>query len=270
MKILQASISENGTTGNSGDAKKGDQRNELNIRDWYDKPWSYVIRHPDSNIGIRAAITAYKLYYSRLVGYDQSQRNTLYAALKSNGFDVDKYINSGVKTETDCSAYVYAAYAVHVPTIRSDGNAPSTHDMADFYKRHGFIVYNTSDYTHSVEKLKIGDILVKPASHAVLVVGDMPMAYRNTPVLNFIRSVMGESKHDVDSRKIGIYKTKTALNLRTSPMGEVVKTAETGDLLVCYGEYTTLDGNTWLHGYYLKNNATLDVWYRRSYTDKIT
>lgn len=271
MKILQASISENGTTGWDGKAKKGDQGNELNIKPWYDKPWDAVLRHPSRDIALRAAVTAYKLYYSRLVGYDQSERNTLYQGLKSCGFDVDAYIDSGIKAETDCSALVYAAYAVHMPTIRSDGNAPVTAEMVDFYSDHGFTVFKSPAYTRGTENLLVGDILVKAGKHTCICVGNMPETKRGTTVLDYIRSVMGESKRLEDARKIGIYRAKTELNLRATPVtGDSVAVVPTGGMIACYGEYMSVDGHTWLHGSYFTTGRYYDGWFRRSYTDKVT
>ena len=123
--IVHASISENGNAGWDGKAKAGDQSGrEVCTRTWYNKGWNVVLRHNDINIAKKAVELAVKLADSNLVGYDQSERNTLYKALKACKFDVDAYIRSGKKTETDCSAFVYAVYACLIKSMRYDGNAP--------------------------------------------------------------------------------------------------------------------------------------------------
>ena len=112
VTICHASIDERGKA-NSGAA--GDQTGrEVCTRAWYSKPWDTMLRYKDASIAKKAAEIAKKLAKSNLVGYDQYQRNTLYQALKKNNWDVDKYIKSGVKTETDCSAFMYACYGIYI------------------------------------------------------------------------------------------------------------------------------------------------------------
>lgn len=168
MKLVHASISENGTDGWGRDAKAGDQTGkEVCVRPWYSKPWDIMLRYPDKTIASKAASAAVKLANSNLVGYDQSERNTLYKALKAVNFDVDAYIKSGKKTETDCSAFVYAVYCCFVPGMRSDSNAPVTSTMRNLYSKWGFVVYTGSSYLNG-SNLNNGDILVKESSHTAM------------------------------------------------------------------------------------------------------
>lgn len=164
-KIVQASISENGDAGWNGNAKAGDQTGgEVHVRSWYDYPWDIALRYSDTKISSKAASIAVKLANSNLVGYDQTQRNTLYNELKKVNFDVDKYIKSGVKTETDCSAFVYACYACVLPKIRYDGNSPVTSTMWKLYKSWGFDVT-----TPTAGKLIDGDIVLNEINHTAIV-----------------------------------------------------------------------------------------------------
>ena len=169
MQLVHASISENGSSGWDGKAKAGDQTGkEVCVRSWYSKPWDLMLRYSDSSIALKAAQAAVKLAKSGLVGYDQSERNSLYKALKKNNFDVDLYIKSGVKTETDCSAFVYAVYCCFIPRLRSDNNAPRTADMRQFYSKQGFTIYAGTQFTSGKSVLN-GDIMLKPGSHTALV-----------------------------------------------------------------------------------------------------
>lgn len=168
MKLVNASIAETGGSGRDGKAKAGDQTGkEVCVRSWYNKPWNLMLRYPDKTIAAKAAAAAVKLANSNLVGYDQSERNTLYKALKAVNFDVDAYIKSEKKTETDCSAFVYAVYCCFIPGMRSDGNAPVTSTMRKLYKKWGFSV-NTSSVYLSGNNLINGDILVKESAHAAI------------------------------------------------------------------------------------------------------
>ena len=170
MKLVHASISETGGSGWDGKAKAGDQNSkEVCVRSWYSRPWDIALRYPDDKIRLKAA-AAVKLANSNLVGYDQSERNTLYKALKSCDWDVDAYIKSGKKTETDCSAFVYAVYCCFVPSMRSDSNAPRTSTMRNKYRDWGFAIITKENVNlSSGVGLTNGDIVVKENSHTAMV-----------------------------------------------------------------------------------------------------
>lgn len=168
MKLVHSSISENVNNGLDGKAKSGDQTGkEVCVRSWYSAPWDFMLRYHDKSIGAKAAAAAVKLANSNLVGYDQSERNTLYKALKAVNFDVDAYIKTGKKTESDCSSFVYAVFSCFVPCMRSDCNAPVTSTMRNLYEKWGFDVFTGSNYLNG-NKLINGDILVKKCVHTVI------------------------------------------------------------------------------------------------------
>lgn len=168
MKLVHASIAETGGAGWDGKAKAGDQTGkEVCVRSWYSKPWDIMLRYPDKSIAAKAAAAAVKLANSNLVGYDQSERNTLYNALKAVNFDVDAYIKSGKKTETDCSAFVYAVYCCFIPGMRSNGNAPVTSTMKKLFNKWGFVVHTGSKYLSGTDLIN-GDILVKESAHTAI------------------------------------------------------------------------------------------------------
>lgn len=167
--LVHASISENGNAGWDGKAKAGDQTGkEVCTRSFYKKPWNVMLRYKDASIAAKVAKIAIKLAKSNLVGYDQSERNTLYKALKKYNWDVDAYIASGKKTETDCSAFVYACYCCLIPSMRSDSNAPTTSTMRNKFSNHGFSVHTGSKYTGSDAYLKPGDVLIKEGHHTAM------------------------------------------------------------------------------------------------------
>lgn len=168
MKLVHASIAETGGAGRDGKAKAGDQTGkEVCVRSWYSKPWNIMLRYPDKSIAAKAAAAAVKLANSNIVGYDQSERNALYNALKSVNFDVDAYIKSGKKTETDCSAFVYAVYCCFIPGMRSNGNAPVTSTMKNQFRKWGFVVHTDSKYLSGTDIIN-GDILVKESAHTAI------------------------------------------------------------------------------------------------------
>lgn len=101
----------------------GEQGEELRVQTWYNQNskrngWHEIIRCKDANVVSAVVAANIKLCNSPLVGYNQYGRNTLYYALKRNGWSVDRYLASGEPTETDCSAYVYTLYCIAVPSLR--------------------------------------------------------------------------------------------------------------------------------------------------------
>ena len=195
--IVHASISENGNAGWDGKAKAGDQSGrEVCTRTWYNKGWNVVLRHNDINIAKKAVELAVMLADSNLVGYDQSERNTLYKALKACKFDVDAYIRSGKKTETDCSAFVYAVYACLIKSMRYDGNAPTTRTMRAMFKKHGFTELKDVKYRITDKNLRAGDIMLLEGHHVAMEVTDHEPEHT---VSTFYPSYTGQSGSIVDA-----------------------------------------------------------------------
>jgi hypothetical protein len=169
MKIIQASISENGTIkGNAGDQTG----KELNIKEWYKRPWEAVIRYENSIKANEAMENAKYLADSNLVGYSQPDRNNLYKALKKYNFNIEKYIASGEKTNCDCSSFVYACYACVLPELRMDTNAPTTSNYIDFFGDKGFYIFQNNTYTNQTSLLINGDILLSIGKHVVIAYND--------------------------------------------------------------------------------------------------
>ena len=167
--IVHSSIDENR---HARGGKAGDQTSrEVCTRSWYSKPWGMVLRCKDAAVAKKARDIAIKLANSNIVGYDQNERNSLYKQLERNGWDVDKYIRSGVKTECDCSSFVYACYCCVIAELRGLANAPTTVTSRNFYKAHGFEVLLSSAYTSSASQLLPGDLLNKAGSHIVMFAG---------------------------------------------------------------------------------------------------
>lgn len=170
VQICHARIDERGRI--SG-GRAGDQSGrEVSITPWYSKPWKLVIRHPNEELGRAAATLAVKAANSNLIGYDQGERNSFYRELKKHNFNLDAYIASGVRTETDCSAFMYAIWCCLLPQMRADGNAPTTSTMRGFFAQYGFTVLTGDRYLISDRFLKTGDVLVKPAGHTAIAIND--------------------------------------------------------------------------------------------------
>lgn len=168
MRIGHASISENKNNGRDGRAKAGDQTGkEVCIREFYKKPWAYLLRCKDASKAEKMAQACEWLCKSNLVGYDQSQRNTLHKELKALNYD---YTKLQTPCETDCSAFmtVCAEIAGIFPNYSSN-NAPVTANMVNKFKETGMFDVLTNGINEE-QNLRRGDILVGPPNtHTVMV-----------------------------------------------------------------------------------------------------
>lgn len=170
VKIGSARIDERGK---ARGGKAGDQTGkEVSRQNWYKHSKGWVcIRPKDPEQARLIADTMNKACDSKLIGYDQGQRNTLWNALKDKNFDISRLTKA---VETDCSALVRFCCAaagilapnfttgVQVKTLRATG---------------AFDILTDSKYVNQSAYLRAGDILVtKTKGHTVVVLTDGPKA----------------------------------------------------------------------------------------------
>lgn len=168
MRIGHASISENGNSGRDGKSKPGDQnKKEVCIRNFYAKPWKYLLRCKDANKREIMAKACEAICNNDKVGYSQNQRNSLNTVLKQVGYDYNK-IN--YPCETDCSAFMtVCARCAGIEIPYNQGNAPTTSTMVKIFQSTGMFDVITDGINEEVNLIR-GDILVgPPASHTVMV-----------------------------------------------------------------------------------------------------
>lgn len=173
MAILigHASLDENGQIkkGAAGDQTKG----EVCTRGWYDKGWGHLLRCKDSEIAERMAQACEAACRNDNIGYDQGQRNTLHTEALKVGYDLSK-----IKTpcECDCSSLMcICAIAAGIPAsyFYINGNMRTTSSMKNAFVRTGlFDVITDPNYLTKDNLLKRGDILTRPGSHTVMVLGN--------------------------------------------------------------------------------------------------
>jgi hypothetical protein len=132
-----------------------------------DSPWTYIMRY---NGGLdmckKAAEIGGKLASSQLVGYAWDNRDTLYNQLKANNWDVDKFLNSGVMVDTDCSAFAYTVWCCLIPELRIGNNGigwiPSSQNTDDTFLKSGkFSKITNPDALNNPKTWRIGDVLRK-------------------------------------------------------------------------------------------------------------
>ena len=162
--IGHASIDERGKA-KGGTA--GDQTGkEVYKRTWYSKPWHTVFRPKSATTAEKIAKAMEQACANNNIGYDQSQRTTLYTQAKAKSWDISKV---AVKCETDCSALVAVCCNAAGVTVSKDmytGN-----EKAVLTGTGKFTVYTASKYVGGSSYLKRGDILLGNG-HTAIVLSD--------------------------------------------------------------------------------------------------
>lgn len=146
----------------------GDQTGtEWEIKAWYNRPWNYVLRHPDRNVGNMLAELGRAAANNPLVGYDQNQRYTYWQHLKASSYDPAQIT---VACEADCSSGVAAnvkaaGYRLGLPALQNVSSECYTGNLRAALKNAGFEVLTESKYLTSDAYLLPGDILLYEGHH---------------------------------------------------------------------------------------------------------
>lgn len=169
MRIGHASIDENKK---ARGGKAGDQTGkEVCIRDFYKKPWKYLLRCNDPARAEKMAHACETMCKNDCIGYDQSGRLTLSKELMALNWNYELLKN---KCECDCSSFMVSCVqcsGIDIPY--ASGNAPTTSTMVNVFKKTGYFDVIQSDIINDTAYLKRGDILVgAPGTHTVMVLDD--------------------------------------------------------------------------------------------------
>ena len=150
----------------------GDQTgNEWVIRNWYDRPWNCVLRHPNPIVRCELVKMEVDAANNNHIGYDQSQRQTYWEKLKQFNYEPSKIT---ANCESDCSAGVIAnvrgvGYKLGIKQLQNL-NATYTGNMRAGLKEAGFMVLTDKKYLTSSKYLIAGDILLNDAHHTAVAV----------------------------------------------------------------------------------------------------
>ena len=202
MRIAHASIDENKNT--KGGQAGNQSGKEVCIREWYNKPWTVLLRHPDRQTREHIATIAETLSsppYNSLIGYDQNERNSFHRVAQTVGYDLLDFINRHETCETDCSAFVTCVCLfAGMKKLEYTGNAPTTSTMKSVFKQAGFNVLTDRKYVGGTDYLSKGDILLKPGSHVVIVLDDGKL-YNNQSGIQYFPRYTGNSYSLSDALK---------------------------------------------------------------------
>jgi len=191
VRIGSAHIDERGK---AKGGKAGDQTGkEVSPQDWYKHAKGWVlIRAKDPEKAALIADAMKAACENPLVGYDQSQRNTLWDALKNKEFDLSRLEDP---VEVDCSSLVRFCCAA-AGIIAS--NFSTATEVSHLRATGAFDVLTAPKYTQQSAYLRKGDILVtKTQGHTVVALNDGPKAYEDDVSLGTRPLARGDSGADV-------------------------------------------------------------------------
>ena len=247
VRVGSARIDERGAA--SG-GKAGDQTGgEVSTQAWYkhSKGW-VVIRAKSDAVRSKIAEAMESACANNHIGYDQSQRLTLYNAVKSLGFNPGKVTTN---VETDCSALVRVCCAFAGVTV---GDFNTSSEVSVLSKSGMFDVITEAAVCNSSDYLRRGDILVtKTKGHTVVVLDNgSKVGSSVTPPVSSSEVKASESASSLNKAYAGTYKvTASMLNIRdkaSSASGVKVLTAiPKGTEVKNYGYYSVNGNVVWLY-----------------------
>ena len=146
----------------------GDQSgHEWELKKWYSRPWTVVLRYPDAAVGLLIARLGCAAALNDRIGYDQGQRDTYWQQLKKVGYDPSKIT---VACEDDCTAGVSANVkaAGALLGIKALESLPScsSRNMRAKFTAAGFKALIAPKYLTSPDNLYPGDVLLCEDHHA--------------------------------------------------------------------------------------------------------
>lgn len=150
----------------SGEA--GDQTTkEWEIREWYNRPWTCILRHPDPIVREVLALYAERAAKNDNIGYDMWQRLTYWQMLEKFNYDPATITE---KCEADCSSGVTANTKAAGMLLGDEALAnidvnTYTETMRKNFQRAGFKVLTAKKYVNSQDELLRGDILLNDLKH---------------------------------------------------------------------------------------------------------
>ena len=155
--------------GKASGGKPGDQTGkEWQLKPWYNRPWSVVLRYPDSFVGMKIAKLGIAAALNPHIGYDQSQRKTYWYELEKVGYDPSLITTD---CEEDCTAGVTAnakaaGYLLNIKKLKDLRIDTYSVNMRSRFVAAGFKALTDDKHLYSCDYLLPGDILLFEGRHA--------------------------------------------------------------------------------------------------------
>ena len=149
----------------------GDQTgHEAELKAWYYRPWTVVLRYPDSAVGLCIAKLEVAMCLNNKIGYDQYQRTTYWKELVKAGYDPSAITAA---CEQDCTggttANVKAAgHIMGIPALEDISVDTYSGNMKARFVKAGFKALTDSKYLTGPKYLLPGDVLLYEGHHAAV------------------------------------------------------------------------------------------------------
>ena len=146
----------------------GDQTgHEWELKKWYSRPWTVVLRYPDYAVALKIAELGITAALNNKIGYDQKERGTYWKQLKKVNYDPSKIT---VPCEEDCTAGVSSNVraAGYIFDIKALQDIPlcTSRNMRSQFTKAGFVALTDKKYLTGYSYLLPGDILLCEDHHA--------------------------------------------------------------------------------------------------------
>lgn len=220
--------------------KAGDQTGkEWQLKSWYSRPWTCVLRYPNAEVRDMIAKFAIEAALNNNIGYNQYKRYTYWDQLVKAGYDPSKIV---AKCDEDCTAGVTANVKAvgHVLGIKALEDLPKTirsSNMKSNFKKAGFEVLTDKKYLSGYNYLLPGDILLCENHHAAtnVTIGKYAKATNDEPIASTPSADLTDIAGYVACRHGNYY-------IRTAPKKDasIIDIVHDGDNIPYLGE--TKDG----------------------------
>ena len=203
----------------SGGAAGDQTGGEVCTRAWYSNPWISVIRPKDSTIAEKIAKAMEQACANNYIGYDQSERTTLYMHAKATKWDLSKIT---LHCECDCSSLV--AVCVNAAGISVSKDIYTGNEQAALVETGYFTVYTSVAYVGSSDNLKRGDILLGDGHTAIVLSNGSNIGTQSSDVY-VVQS--GDTLSRIAAKYNTTYQALAAYNNIANPnvinVGQVIK-----------------------------------------------
>ena len=148
--------------------KAGDQTgHEAELKGWYSRPWTVVLRWPDPAVGLLIAQLGIAMCLNDKIGYDQYKRKSYWTQLEKAGYDPSKITTP---CEEDCTAGVTAnckaaGYLLGIKALQGLPMDTYSGNMKSRFVRAGFLALTDKKYLTSSSYLLPGDVLLYESHH---------------------------------------------------------------------------------------------------------
>ena len=233
-RIVHASLNEKGTTTGG---KTGDQTGrEITTRDYYDRPWDYVLRYPDSVLADEYTTKAEQIAADNSHGYDQIHRNgpdfdcssLVCYVVRSVGIPVTSTYTGNMKAGfLKCGFQIIDTNAPESPVTSPSGGNDKTYvvkkgdTLTAICARCGVSIdeiMNANKFLKNPNKIYIGDKLTIPTKSEAITYAGKVRTFHGSP-LNI------RAAGSMSARILGTIKNGSAVTT-TSKTGEWLKLAD--------------------------------------------